>query len=76
MACGHQFIWGLPKIRGTFLGVPIARIIIFWGPMLGFPCLGKITISSFSDLRILRAQAMTDPNDVVASGLGGLLGCC
>ena len=24
-------IWGFPKIRGTILGVPIIRIIVFWG---------------------------------------------
>ena len=24
-------IWGFPKIRGTFLGVPIIRTIVFWG---------------------------------------------
>ena len=24
-------IWGFPKIRGTILGVPIIRIIIYWG---------------------------------------------
>ena len=24
-------MWGFPKIRGTFLGVPILRIIVFWG---------------------------------------------
>ena len=28
--------WGFPKIRGTFLGVPIIRIIVvgglYWGP--------------------------------------------
>ena len=75
MACGHQFIWGLPKIRGTFLGVPIARIIIFWGLCWGSLVWGNYHFI-FSDLRILRAQAMTDPNDFVASGLGGLLGCC
>ena len=23
--------WGFPKIRGTFLGVPIIRTIIYWG---------------------------------------------
>ena len=23
--------WGFPKIRGTFLGVPIIRSIVFWG---------------------------------------------
>ena len=25
------FIWGFPKIKGTFLGVPIIRTIVFWG---------------------------------------------
>ena len=29
-------VWGFPKIRGTFLGVPIIRTIVFgslyWGP--------------------------------------------
>ena len=24
-------IWGFPKIRGTLLGVPIIRIILYWG---------------------------------------------
>ena len=24
-------IWGFPKIRGTILGVPITRIIVYWG---------------------------------------------
>ena len=24
-------IWGFPKIRGTILGVPILRIIVYWG---------------------------------------------
>ena len=24
-------IWGFPKIRGTILGVPITRTIVFWG---------------------------------------------
>ena len=31
-------IWGIPKIRGTFLGVPILRTIIvwrlYWGPLI------------------------------------------
>ena len=27
--------WGFPKIRGTFLGVPIIRTIVFWGLYLG-----------------------------------------
>ena len=28
---GFQDIWGFPKIRGTILGVPIIRIIVYWG---------------------------------------------
>ena len=24
-------LWGFPKIRGTILGVPVMRIIIYWG---------------------------------------------
>ena len=31
----------LPKIWGTFLGVPIIRTIIFWGSILESPCFGK-----------------------------------
>ena len=37
-------IWGFPKIRGTFLGVPqIIRIIILWGLDWG-PCIFETTI--------------------------------
>ena len=32
---------GLPKIRGTILGVPIIRTIVFGGFILGPPFLGK-----------------------------------
>ena len=32
------YLWGFPKIRGTFLGVPIIRTIVFrglyWGPLI------------------------------------------
>ena len=32
--------WGFPKIRGTILGVPIIRTIVYWGlywgPLNGF----------------------------------------
>ena len=28
-------IWGFPKIRGAILGVPIIRIIVFLGSILG-----------------------------------------
>ena len=37
----RELIWGFPNIRGTFLGVPILRIIIFWGSILGAPYFGK-----------------------------------
>ena len=39
----HAFlaIWGFPKIRGTILGVPIIRIIVFWGLYWGPPILGN-----------------------------------
>ena len=32
---------GVPKMRGTTLGVPITRIIGFWGSIPGPPYLGK-----------------------------------
>ena len=34
-------IWWFPQIRGTFLGVPIIRTIIFWGLYWGPPILGN-----------------------------------
>ena len=39
-----SLIWGFPKIRGTFLGVPIVRIIVFWGLYWGPPILGNYHI--------------------------------
>ena len=36
-----QSIWGFPKIRGTFSGVPIIRNIVFWGLSGGPPILGN-----------------------------------
>ena len=33
--------WGFPKIRGTILGVPILRTIVYWGLYWGPPFLGK-----------------------------------
>ena len=37
-------IWDLLKIRGTFLGIPIVRTIIFWGLYWGPPILGNYNI--------------------------------
>ena len=34
-------MWGFPKIRGTLLGVPIIRTIVFWGLDLGPLILGN-----------------------------------
>ena len=37
-------IWGFPKIRGTPLGVPIIRTIVFWGLYWGPLNLGNYHI--------------------------------
>ena len=34
-------IWGFPKIRGTLLGIPIIRTIVFWGLYWGPDILGN-----------------------------------
>ena len=34
-------IWGFPKIRGTFLGVPIIRTVVYLGLYWGPPILGN-----------------------------------
>ena len=36
--------WEFPKIRGPFLGVPIIRIIVFWGLYWGPLILGNYQI--------------------------------
>ena len=35
---------GVPKIRGTLVGVPIIRTIVFWGLCWGPPILGNYHI--------------------------------
>ena len=37
----REHLGGIPKIRGAFLGVPIVRIIVFWGLYRGPPILGN-----------------------------------
>ena len=37
--------WEFPKIRATFLGVPIVRIILFWGLHWGPSFLGNYHMS-------------------------------
>ena len=36
------YIWGFPKIRGTFLGVPIFNDYSILGSILGYPNFGKL----------------------------------
>ena len=36
---------GFPKLGVPFWGVPIIRIIVFWGLILGFPHFGKLPYS-------------------------------
>ena len=36
-----ESIWEFPKIRGTLLGVPITRTIVFWGLYWGPLILGN-----------------------------------
>ena len=40
-----------PKIRGTFLGIPIIRIVVFWGLDWGLPILGNFHICCVRSLR-------------------------
>ena len=39
-----QQIWEVPKIRGTILGIPLIRTIVFWGLNWGTPILGNYHI--------------------------------
>ena len=41
-------IWGFPKIRGTFLWVPIIRTIVNW-VYIGVPSFGKLPFMSWSN---------------------------
>ena len=41
MKTPQKATWGFPNKRGTFLGVPITRTIIFWGLYWGPPILGN-----------------------------------
>ena len=40
-------MWGSPKSRGTFLGVPMIRIVIFWALFCGPPVLGNYHMGLF-----------------------------
>ena len=62
----HVSIWGFPKIRGTFLGVPIIRTLVFWGPYWGPLILGNyhIYIYVYTVLLILRTLQDTSRLDL------------
>ena len=55
---GYQ-TWGFPKIRGTFLGVPIIRIIIYWGLFWGPLILVQILKMGMSQNEGMRGSALT-----------------
>ena len=40
----RKFMWWFPKIRDAFLGVPIKRIIIFWGLYWGLLIWGNYLV--------------------------------
>ena len=40
-------VWGFPEIRGTILGVPIIRIVVFWGLYWGSLFLGIYQVVFF-----------------------------
>ena len=50
-------MWGFPKSRGTFLGVPIIRIIVCWGLHWGSPYLGKLTCTGPAKFLFLHTGA-------------------
>ena len=47
-----SIIWGFPKIMGTFLGVPIIRIIVYWGLYWGPLILGNYHMLGYYGTRM------------------------
>ena len=45
-------MWGFPKIRGTILGVPTIRTIVFWGLYWGPTILGNYHVMVFLDMNV------------------------
>ena len=52
-------LWGFPKIRGTILGVPIIRIIVFWGLYWGPLILGNYHIGLCFQVVVLMRFVLT-----------------
>ena len=65
-------MWGFPKIRGTFLGVPIIRTIVFWGPYWGPPILGNYHVVPFLVVlvRTLTKKPYQTQKGIMLEGLG------
>ena len=59
----HAAKWGFPKIRGTILGVPITRTIVFWDQNWGPQILGNYQMAQG-----LRPEPRPQPA-VVAGGI-------
>ena len=53
-----QYIWGFPKIRCTFLGVPIIRTIVFWGLYWGPLILGTYHLSLYICIQNIQENMM------------------
>ena len=56
-------IWEFPKIRGTFLGVPMTRVFVYWDLYWGPPIYGNYHISSKS--KAPNAQAISNTELIV-----------
>ena len=52
----HWDMWGFPKIKDTFWGVPIIGAIIYWGQNWGALILGNDHILFSRNVRLLRFQ--------------------
>ena len=42
----HGRIWGFANIKGTFCGLPVISIIVYWGLYCGPPFFGKLPYGS------------------------------
>ena len=62
-------IWYFPKIRDTLLGVPIIRLIVFWGLYWGPPIQGNYHIGTTRIYPLILA----DQKEVAFPGIGA--GC-
>ena len=52
--------WGFPEIRGTLLGVPIIRIIIYWGLHWGPLILGNYHLRAWGYAVRVRILSLSD----------------